>query len=181
MNLLLRRLIFTDKTTIGELTIDGIFQCYILEDCARQVKIHRATCIPAGTYKIIVNRSPRFKRDLPRLLDVPGFAGVLIHPGNYPSDTDGCLLPGLTKSENFIGQSREAFDKLFEKIKAAVQIEEVTITIMGGFDVVTVKPFSNIAVIMTNPNITQAIISALINLLAAIFNKFKLRRTNHDG
>jgi hypothetical protein len=68
-----------------------------LEDTVREKKIMHKTAIPEGTYEVIVNRSPKFKRDLPRLLNVPNFEGILIHRGNTPNDTSGCILVGENK------------------------------------------------------------------------------------
>jgi hypothetical protein len=50
--------------------------------------------ILTGKYKVIVDRSNRFNRDLPLLIDVVGFTGVRIHRGNTAKDTQGCILPG---------------------------------------------------------------------------------------
>jgi hypothetical protein len=126
MKLALKRLHKTNNSTIGELTVDGLFQCYTLEDIEREVKIKSETAIPKGTYKVIINHSNRFKRLLPLLIDVPGFEGIRIHSGNSNHDTEGCILVGETRSKDFIGKSRKAFDKLFEKMKKA---ESITITI----------------------------------------------------
>jgi len=126
MNLVLKRLHKTENSTVGELTIDGLFQCYTLEDIEREVKVKSETAIPKGTYKVIINRSNRFKRLLPLLIDVPGFEGIRIHSGNSNHDTEGCILVGETRSEDFIGKSRKAFNALFEKMKKA---ESITITI----------------------------------------------------
>lgn len=126
MKLALKRLHKTQNSTIGELTVDGLFQCYTLEDIEREVKIKSETAIPKGTYKVIINYSNRFKRLLPLLIDVPGFEGIRIHSGNSNHDTEGCILVGETRSKDFIGKSRKAFDKLFEKMKKA---ESITITI----------------------------------------------------
>jgi len=120
MRLVLTRKTFTDKSTIGELTVDGAFQCFTLEDVPREKKIAGKTAIPAGTYKLIINHSPRFKRDLPRLLEVPGFEGILIHPGNKAEDTEGCILVGKTEGKDFIGSSRDAFEALFAKLRKAL-------------------------------------------------------------
>lgn len=94
MEILLKRKKFLADRTIGELTINGMFKCYTLEDTVRPkgVKIPGETAIPAGTYTVIVTRSPTFKRSLPLLLNVPGFAGVRIHGGNTPEHTRGCIL-----------------------------------------------------------------------------------------
>ena len=99
MNLLLLRRDFTDKSTIGLLYVGQVFQCYALEDPDRKLedggeKIPGKTAIPRGKYRIIIDWSNRFKRELPRLLDVPNYVGVRIHPGNGPDDTEGCILPG---------------------------------------------------------------------------------------
>jgi len=126
MNLVLKRLHKTENSTVGELTVDGLFQCYTLEDIEREVKVKSETAIPKGTYKVIINRSNRFKRLLPLLLDVKGFEGIRIHSGNTNHDTEGCILVGETRSKDFIGKSRKAFNALFEKMKKA---ESITITI----------------------------------------------------
>jgi len=122
----IKRLYKTDNSTIGELTIDGKFECYTLEDKEREVKIKSETAIPKGTYKVIINQSNRFKKLLPLLLNVPNFEGVRIHPGNTNHDTEGCILVGRTRSKDFIGQSRKAFTSLFAKMKEA---KEITLTI----------------------------------------------------
>lgn len=105
--------------TIGTMTINGVFECYTLEDEVRDEKIYGETAIPAGTYRVIISFSPRFQRDLPILVGVPGFEGVRIHPGNTAADTHGCILPGQTRTANSVGASRLAFNSLFEKIKDA--------------------------------------------------------------
>jgi len=128
MQITVKRLHKTDTSTIGELSIDGLFQCYTLEDTERAVKIKGETAIPKGTYKVIINESNRFKRLLPLLLDVPNFEGVRIHSGNSNHDTEGCILVGQSRNKNYIGQSRKAFEKLFKKMQAA---EYITITILS--------------------------------------------------
>ena len=126
MKLLLKRLHRTDNSTIGELSIDGKFECYTLEDKERDVKIKSETAIPKGTYKVIINKSNRFKKLLPLLIDVKNFEGVRIHPGNTNHDTEGCILVGSKRSLDFIGGSRVAFDKLFKKMQLA---KDITLTI----------------------------------------------------
>lgn len=123
--LTLDRIWFTARSTIGKLMIDGEFECYILEDFDRlakgEKKIYGETAIPRGTYEIRLTYSPRFKKKLPLLVNVPGFTGIRIHAGNTAKDTAGCLLPGTTRSENFVGQSKRAFNKLYEKLERAKQ------------------------------------------------------------
>ena len=124
----IKRLYKTDNSTIGELFVDGIFECFTLEDKERDVKIKGETAIPKGTYKVIINESNRFKRLLPLLIDVPNFEGVRIHSGNSNHDTEGCILVGQTRNKNYIGQSRKAFEKLFAKMQKA---KTITLTILS--------------------------------------------------
>jgi hypothetical protein len=126
MKIQIKRLHRTEFSTIGELLIDNVWECYTLEDIERDVKIKGETAIPKGTYKVIINQSNRFKRLLPLLLNVEGFEGVRIHAGNTNHDTEGCILVGKTRSNDFIGQSRKAFDSLFTKMQKA---KEITLTI----------------------------------------------------
>lgn len=118
-------------TTIGRLYIDGKFECYTLEDQVRPAgeKVYGKTAIPAGTYKVIINRSNRFKRNLPLLLNVPNFEGVRIHPGNSKENTEGCILPGLSvrADQQWVSNSRVAFERLFSKMLSAEQPIELTI------------------------------------------------------
>lgn len=133
MELEIRRDIYTGRCTQGRLLVNGAFECYTLEDRARPVKVAGATCIPAGRYAVAINRSPRFQRLLPQLLEVPGFEGVRIHPGNTDADTEGCILVGQTRAENFVGLSRAAFRKLFGKLRAAQAAgAEIRLTITDG-------------------------------------------------
>ena len=107
----------------GTLRVDGAFECFTLEDLPRNKKIPGETAIPAGTYKVILTMSPRFKQVMPLLLDVPNFDGVRIHPGNTDKDTHGCILVGRTKGGEFIGESRKAYEALFAKLQKAQSIE----------------------------------------------------------
>jgi len=122
MLITIKRLHKTEASTIGELLVDGVFECFTLEDTEREVKIKGETAIKEGKYKVIINKSNRFKRLLPLLLNVPEFEGVRIHSGNTNHDTEGCILVGQTKSKNFIGKSRKAFNALFKKMQVAKEI-----------------------------------------------------------
>jgi hypothetical protein len=83
MQLELRRKIFSSNSTIGDLFVDGNFECYTLGDIVHDgPKVPGRTAIPEGQYEIIINDSARFKRRMPLLLRVPGFEGVRIHSGN---------------------------------------------------------------------------------------------------
>lgn len=142
----------TANSIIGQLFIDGYHFCYTLEDVYRrdpnpltkenEAKVDGETAIPAGRYQVIVNKSERFSRKeskrqgkqvdvfMPLLLDVPGFKGVRIHTGNFPRDTEGCILVGLERGPDMISDSRKAYAALLLKIKEAIaKGEEVWINI----------------------------------------------------
>ena len=74
--------------------------------------------IPEGTYPIKLSKSPKFKRVLPEILDVPFNSGIRIHPGNYPSDTSGCLLLGTHFDANVLFNSIRAVDGLISILKS---------------------------------------------------------------
>ena len=129
MKILLKRLHKTSKSTIGELSIDGKFECYTLEDVERESKIYGKTAIPKGTYEIVMTMSNRFKIVLPLLLNVPNFEGVRIHAGNYAKDTEGCILLGQNRSIDFIGNSKMALVKFAQKLKVGLNNGKVYLTI----------------------------------------------------
>jgi hypothetical protein len=141
MELELLRKTRSETFTIGELAVNGQFECFILEDKDRGLKkemtlseltnkkVHGKTAIPEGRYEVAITFSSRFQKMLPLLMDVPVFAGIRIHPGNTAADTEGCLLPGTAKGTDMVLNSRVAFTALFEKLKAATEQEKVFITI----------------------------------------------------
>lgn len=136
MKLRLVRKTYTDESTIGDLLINDELYCKTLEDRVRQpgVKVPGVTAIPSGVYQVIVTPSPRFKCLMPLLINVPQFEGIRIHWGNKAMDTDGCILVGKTEAKDFIGQSREQYADLFDKIQAALNAKEhVTIEIVDTF------------------------------------------------
>ena len=137
MKIRIERQVFDDQSTIGELFVDGAFECYVLEDKVRENgspvaawKVPRETAIPYGLYDVEITPSKRFGRDMPLLLNVPGFDGVRIHPGNTDADTEGCLLVGRVQGKDCIGESKAAFAALYPKIEAAIDAgDKVTIEI----------------------------------------------------
>ena len=120
---------FTDRSTIGDMYLDGNFECYTLEDAVRPVKIKGITAIPAGSYEIALTFSERFQRPLPLLMSVPNFDGIRIHAGNTERDTEGCILVGKTKDRDAVGASKAAFELLFDKIQAALHQGKIFIHI----------------------------------------------------
>lgn len=114
------RQVFTDKSTIGSLYVNDVFFCYTLEDKDRGLdqsqsvftiqakKLFGITAIPYGKYPLIVNKSPKFGRLLPRLQGIKGFDGVLIHRGNSAEHSHGCILVGYKKGTDCIMESTKA-------------------------------------------------------------------------
>jgi hypothetical protein len=138
MKILVKRDRFNPKQTIGQLFIDGKFECYTLEDATREVagqrvlswKIPHETAIPRGTYPMEITWSNRFARMLPLLSGVEGFDGVRLHAGNTEADTEGCILLGDIRFATYIGASRIAVSRVQPKIQAALlKGESVTITV----------------------------------------------------
>ena len=143
MKLKLKRRFFAEEYTIGTLSIDGVQFCDTLEDKNRdhnkdgdlndpgEGKVYAKTAIPFGTYKVVVNRSPKFKRELPRLLDVPHFEGVLIHRGNTAEDSAGCILVGENKVKGQVINSAQYEKELVKRLNSAIKKgEEVEIEII---------------------------------------------------
>jgi hypothetical protein len=136
MKLLLKRRFKGESYTIGSLYVDGVYFCDTLEDTdrgltqsmplseIRKLKIAGQTAIPTGTYKVVTNVvSPKYSTreayrfcggKVPRLLDVPGYEGVLIHIGNYAKDTEGCILVGENKVKGQVVNSTATFKRLYE-------------------------------------------------------------------
>ena len=113
MLLEVRRSRLSKVGTLGVLTVDGTHEGYTLEPLVP---------IPVGTYQVNLRFSNKRQRMVPGILDVPGYTDIEIHWGNYPKDTEGCLLVGLTigPGPDLIGSSLQAFGLLYEKIRVAI-------------------------------------------------------------
>ncbi len=142
-----------DTYTISNLYIDGVKFCNVIEDKDRGLKstmltpeisvkkVKGKTAIPTGTYNITIDVvSPKYAKKstwvkynnakMPRLLNVPGFDGILMHPGNTAEDTDGCLIPGKNDKVGQVSNSTYWFKLIYEKMKEAKKKgESITITI----------------------------------------------------
>lgn len=138
LELEVRRQPSLQHATIGRLWINGVESKWTLEDVVREKpgvpvsnwKVRGETAIPAGRYRVIVTYSERFRRDLPLLVGVPGYVGVRIHPGNFATDTEGCILVGESCNGEAIYESKKAFAEVFERIEAALEVgDEVWITV----------------------------------------------------
>lgn len=142
-----------DTYTISNLYIDGVKFCNVIEDKDRGLKssmtiseitkkkVKSKTAIPTGTYNISIDVvSPKYSKKstwskynnakMPRLLNVPGFDGILMHPGNTAEDTDGCLIPGKNDKVGQVSNSTYWFKLIYEKMKEAKKKgESITIEI----------------------------------------------------
>lgn len=126
---------------MGELSVNGNFECYTLEDVVRELgphgegKVFGQTAIPAGTYDVILGLSPKFGRTMPRLVDVPFFAGILIHKGNTDVNTEGCILvANHIGGPDLVTDATGAWNSLFPKLMDAwTAHDKITITITNDF------------------------------------------------
>lgn len=134
MELTLNRIFLGGSATIGELLINDKHLCDTLEDRVRPEgeKVYGKTAIPEGKYEIELTHSPRFKKILPEILNVPNFSGIRIHTGNSSKDTEGCIIVGTWdgEKEDWVGSSKIAFDELMTLLEEATNNKEkVTITV----------------------------------------------------
>ena len=140
MKLVLNRKFKSTSYTIGDLFIDGKFFCNTIEDTVRELpatcpnttrgrsctckeKVYARTAIPAGTYRVTMEYSARFKRVLPYLHDVPHFLGILIHSGNTEEDSAGCIIVGKNTVKGKVTESRKTSDALNARLAKASDIE----------------------------------------------------------
>nr|UWG74688.1 MAG: Protein of unknown function (DUF2778) [Bacteriophage sp.] len=138
MELKLNRIFLGSSATIGELYIDKKYIADTLEDRVRPEgeKVYGKTAIPEGTYEMVLSYSPRFKKILPEILNVPNFTGIRIHCGNSSADSSGCILVGTWdgEKEDWVSDSKVAFNKLMSLLqKAADNKEKITITINNSW------------------------------------------------
>lgn len=154
MKILVNRVAKKEKYTIGKLSIDGVYVCDTIEDKDRGLKqdtpidkikkdkVYGQTAIPSGVYNVTLDvvsnkfsQKPYFKAlcggKLPRLMNVPGFDGVLIHTGNDETDSYGCIIVGYNKVFGKVIDSKKAFEKLYPILKkASSKGERITIQIV---------------------------------------------------
>ena len=123
-NLLLIRDTFTDKSTLGKLYLNGEFYGHTLELAWKDTQ-KRASCIPKGVYEVKKRHTEKskYKYEHLHILDVPDRELILMHIGNYPKNSKGCILVGNTRALNFVGESRKAFYKLMYDLGSFEEIE----------------------------------------------------------
>lgn len=131
MELVLRRKFKGTQYTIGDLSINGVLFCNVIEDVVRPngVKVYGETAIPYGTYQVVMRYSPKYQKVLPLLLDVPNFTGIRIHSGNTQLDSLGCLIVGENKVKGRVINSRKTMEKLLKQFDLH-KGEKHTITII---------------------------------------------------
>jgi len=137
---------FGKDATNGMLFVDGVFECFTLEDEVRDIKVMSETAIPLGEYEIKFRNvggfdtkykaryGSTFHKGMLELQDVPNFKYILIHTGNTDQHTAGCLLIGETQQDldkgknGFVGGSGDAYKKFYPKVRdALIAKEKVTI------------------------------------------------------
>ena len=150
MKLTLKRIAHKEGYTIGRLYIDDAYFCDTLEDRERgleqampldmikRIKVKGETAIPTGTYELSMRHiSPKYSRKkafaftggvMPRLLNVPGYEGVLIHSGNTAADSEGCILVGENKAVGKVLNSMATFKALWSVLNHR-KSEPITITV----------------------------------------------------
>lgn len=153
MEITLKRIFTNSKYTIGHIYVDGQYVCDTIEDAdrglddsmsvaeIRRKKVYKQTAIPRGTYPVTLNVvSPKFNQKpyyhdfcggkLPRILNVKGFDGILMHRGVDENSSAGCLIVGFNTAKGKVTRSQEAFEKLYKILNAAnKKNEKITIKI----------------------------------------------------
>ena len=151
MKILLKRIAKKSTYTIGKIYVDGQYVCDCIEDKDRglkqsmtleqinKLKVFGQTAIPTGEYKVTLNViSPKYSKStwykqnangarVPRILNVKGFDGVLIHTGNTAADSQGCIIVGVNDKVGIVSKSKETFKKLYQILQSSK--DDITLTI----------------------------------------------------
>ena len=159
MLLTLTRIYNSPSYSIGRIHLDGVYQCDVVEDTDRGLdqsmplseirkrKVYRMTAIPTGTYRLTMDvQSPKFSQYkyykdfcngyLPRILDVPGYDGILIHCGSSAASSAGCIIVGYNTIKGKVTDSKKAWEKLMKQLlKAKKERERIQITITRKYKV----------------------------------------------
>jgi len=143
MNLELNRKEYPGEATIGGFYIDGVFQCYSLEDKDRHLedflsaideyKIHGRTAIPRGRYQVIIDWSDKHRSLRLHVLGVPGFTGIRFDIANHTDEVQGCIALGMIRDSNkpdMVFSSTLAIKAVTVKVlQALLRGEEVWLTV----------------------------------------------------
>ena len=134
MEILVKRLYRKSEYTIGKMFVDGVYFCDTVEDCDRgltqamseekilAIKVYGKTAIPTGRYKVTLTYSPKFKKTLPLINDVNGFAGIRIHNGVNADSSLGCIIVGENKIKGGVINSRVTMERLMAKMRGQKEI-----------------------------------------------------------
>lgn len=122
MKLTLQRYLFNEDYTMGLLFIDGLYFCDTIEDRYRgqelsKTKVKDETCIPYGVYTVKITYSPKYKKNMPQILDVPYFTGIRIHSGNTAKDSSGCVIVGIKSQNGKVLESRKIYNELYKRLE----------------------------------------------------------------
>ena len=121
---------FSTSSTDGVLFVDSRPFCNTLEPAqGKKVKYGKGCCIAPGIYSIDLHYSPKFGKYMLTLCGVSGRSGILIHSGNTPKDTVGCILVGKREECGRLSYSRSNLDKLFDCCLEAISKEPISIII----------------------------------------------------
>lgn len=153
MEIFVKRIAKKADYTIGKVYINGVYLCDSIEDKdrglkqsmslseIRNIKIPKQTAIPSGNYEVTLNvKSPTFSQKqfyknycdgrVPRLLNVPGFDGILMHCGSTQNSSAGCIILGYNTVVGRVTNSETAFKIFYSNLKVASDKgERITITI----------------------------------------------------
>lgn len=136
------------QSTLSHLYIDGIFQCYLLEDKIRTVKIPKQTAIPTGNYTLRLNtwggmnaeyrqKFPKLHKGMIEINGLPNFSFVYIHIGNTYRQTAGCPLCGygfeFVNGDYQVLRSKDAYQMIYQKLLQLAQGNEKGIIIENDF------------------------------------------------
>ena len=114
--------------TLGVLTGPQHFKVFTLEPGIDA----NHPAIPEGSYPLVMGWSPRFQRNVPRVLDVPGRTDIEIHSGNDAGDTAGCILLGLRQTDDTVLESRDAVHGFVVALTAALAAGDVVLDVHDG-------------------------------------------------
>lgn len=128
MKLTLQRYLFAEDYTMGLLFIDGVYFCDTIEDKYRgqdlkKTKVMNETCIPYGVYDVKITYSPKYKKNMPQISDVPYFTGVRIHSGNTAKDSFGCVIVGVKCENGKVAESRKTYNALLKRLETSKYIK----------------------------------------------------------